>query len=99
MNVEQASDGSMTVSDGNSRISVSINWLRGTIEMMVRAGATTGTQLAARTVARKDWGVAGAYVVHELPFTLDASRAGHSIELRTFFLPNAYVRIDKIGYR
>lgn len=61
--------------------------------------ATTGTQLAVRTVYRSEWPVANNYVVQELPFTLDASRAGHAIELRTFHHATAHVRVEKIGYR
>ena len=39
-----------------------------------------------------------AYQVFELPFTMDASRAGHLIEFRTCYAAKAYINVDRIGY-
>jgi YD repeat-containing protein len=60
--------------------------------------ATSGQQLAARTLTRHSWAASQAYEVFELPFILDASRAGHALEMRTFYHGAAYARVDKIGY-
>ena len=59
--------------------------------------ATAGQQLASRVVTRHQWATDMTYQVFELPFPLDLSRAGHLIELRTFYHGAAYVRVDKIG--
>lgn len=60
--------------------------------------STAGQQLASRNVTRQQWVAGQAYQVFELPFTLDASRAGHAIELRTYYQNHAYLRVEKIGY-
>jgi hypothetical protein len=60
--------------------------------------ATAGQQLASRNVTRQQWVAGQAYQVFELPFTLDASRAGHAIELRTYYQNHAYLRVEKVGY-
>lgn len=60
--------------------------------------ATAGQQLASRNVTRQQWAAGQAYQVFELPFTLDASRAGHAIELRTYYQNHAYLRVEKVGY-
>jgi hypothetical protein len=49
-------------------------------------------------VTRQQWAAGMAYQVFELPFTLDTSRAGHAIELRTYYQNHAYLRVEKIGY-
>jgi YD repeat-containing protein len=60
--------------------------------------STAGQQLATRNVTRQQWAAGQAYQVFELPFTLDSSRAGHAIELRTYYQQHAYLRVEKIGY-
>jgi len=60
--------------------------------------AATMQQLASKTLYRHDWVGGYAYQVFELPFTLDSSRAGHAIEIRTFYNGAAYLRVDKLGY-
>lgn len=60
--------------------------------------ATTMQQLASKTLYRHDWVAGYAYQVFELPFTLDSTRAGHAIEIRTYYIGAAYLRVDKLGY-
>jgi YD repeat-containing protein len=60
--------------------------------------ATTMQQLASKTLYRHDWAAGYAYQVFELPFTLDSTRAGHAIEIRTYYIGAAYLRVDKLGY-
>jgi hypothetical protein len=60
---------------------------------------TTGETITDRTLARQAWALTGQHQTFGVPFTLDASRAGHTIEFRTVFWPRAYVRVDKIGAR
>lgn len=60
--------------------------------------ATAGQQLASRTVTRHAWSSGFAYQTFELPFAFDAARAGHMLELRTYYHGAAYVRVEKIGY-
>jgi YD repeat-containing protein len=60
--------------------------------------STAGQQLASMNVTRQQWAAGMAYQVFELPFTLDTSRAGHAIELRTYYQNHAYLRVEKIGY-
>jgi len=60
--------------------------------------STTGTILAVVAVKRRLFQTTMAYRVIELPFTLDASRAGHSIEFRTFYMGIGGITVDKIGF-
>ena len=59
---------------------------------------TTMQQLASKTLYRHDWVAGYAYQVFELPFTLDSTRSGHAIEIRTYYNGAAYLRVDKLGY-
>lgn len=61
--------------------------------------ATAGEVLAARNLSHSSWRTPWIYEWHELPFQMDAARAGHLLEFRTWFVPIAHVRVDKIGYR
>lgn len=61
--------------------------------------ATTGEVLAVRGLSHASWRTPWTYQWFELPFEMDASRAGHLLEFRTWFVPIAHVRVDKIGYR
>jgi len=61
--------------------------------------ATQGDVITDRTLTRQAWALTMQHQTFGVPFTLDASRAGHAIEFRTMFWPRAYVRIDKIGAR
>lgn len=61
--------------------------------------ATAGQVLATRFLNHAAWRANWTYQFFELPFVLDAGRAGHSIEFRTYFIPIAHVRVDKVGYR
>lgn len=60
--------------------------------------ASTGEQVAVRSISRHDWSASMRYQVFELPFNMDGSRAGHSMEIRTYYNGSAYVRVDKVGY-
>lgn len=60
--------------------------------------ATTMQQLASKTLYRHDWVAGYAYQIFELPFTIDSTRVGHMIELRTYYNGAAYLRVEKIGY-
>lgn len=55
--------------------------------------------LASRQVTRREWRAPFAYQVFEIPFVLDASRAGHAIEFRVWYQQQSYVRIERVGYR
>lgn len=61
--------------------------------------ATSGVQLTSHWIARREWQTAHYYQVFELPFTLSSANAGHQIWFRVYYLRNAYVRVDKVGYR
>lgn len=61
--------------------------------------ATQGDVITDRTLTRQAWALTLQHQTFGVPFTLDASRAGHAIEFRTMFWPRAYVRVDKIGAR
>jgi len=61
--------------------------------------ATTGEVLAIRGISHASWRTPWTYQWFELPFEMSASRAGHLLEFRTWFVPIAHVRVDKIGYR
>jgi YD repeat-containing protein len=60
--------------------------------------ATADQILGAETIQRNEWHRNLTYPMFEVPFVFDASRAGHSIELRTWYHAGAYVRVQKIGY-
>ena len=61
--------------------------------------ATQGDVITDRTLTRQAWALTMQYQTFGVPFTLDSSRVGHTIEFRTVFWPRAYVRVDKIGAR
>jgi YD repeat-containing protein len=61
--------------------------------------ATQGDVITDRTLTRQAWALTLRHQTFGLPFTLDAARVGHALELRTFFWPRAYVRVDKVGVR
>lgn len=61
--------------------------------------ATAGEALATEYLSHASWRAPWTYQWIEVPFQMDASRAGHLIELRTWFIPIAHVRVDKVGYR
>ena len=61
--------------------------------------ATASQQLAARQLTRMEWKAAFAYQIFELPFVLDASRAGHALEFRVWYQQTSYVRVERVGYR
>lgn len=59
---------------------------------------TAGGQiLASRDVTRTQWGSTFQYGCFTLPFTLDASRTGHLLELRVWWYGRAYVREQRVG--
>ena len=60
--------------------------------------ATAGQFVAQATIKRSRFVADHVYQVFELPFTITAARAGHAIELRTFYHATSYTRIEKIGY-
>ena len=61
--------------------------------------ATAGQVLASIDLHHASWRTPWTYQWFELPFTMDASRAGHHMEFRTYFYPIAHVRVDKVSYR
>jgi YD repeat-containing protein len=61
--------------------------------------ATSAGPIVSRQLTRSEWKAAFAYQVFELPFTLDASRAGHAIEFRVLYQQTSYVRVERVGYR
>lgn len=61
--------------------------------------ATAGQELASRVIRRLEWAADQTYQPFELSFTLDASRAGHAIEMRTFYHSRSYLKVDKISVR
>lgn len=69
-----------------------------TIAMLDVYDSTAGQELASVNITRHQWVAGYAYQVFELSFTLDSSRAGHAIELRTYYYGYAYLRVEKIGY-
>lgn len=60
--------------------------------------STAGQVLAIKDIARSSFVGPMTYQIVELPFTLNAASAGHSLELRTWFTAKAYINIDRIGY-
>ncbi|MFN4042271.1 MAG: hypothetical protein ACK4I0_11470 [Brevundimonas sp.] len=60
---------------------------------------TAGQVLAQRDLTRQDWTANWTYKVFELPFAMDAWRAGHLIEFKTYFFATAHIRADLVGYR
>jgi YD repeat-containing protein len=60
--------------------------------------ATAGEVLAIETFQRNEWLGNLTYQMFEVPFIITPARVGHSIELRTFYHANSYVRVQKIGY-
>ena len=60
--------------------------------------ATAGQFLAQATLKRSRFAADLVYQVFELPFSISAARAGHAIEMRTFYHSKSYTRIEKIGY-
>lgn len=60
--------------------------------------STAGQVLAVKNIARSSFVGPMTYQIFELPFTLSAGSAGHSLELRTWFTAKAYINIDRIGY-
>lgn len=61
--------------------------------------ATAGQVLASVDLSHSSWRIGWTYQWFEVPFQMDASRAGHMMEFRTYFIPIAHVRVDKVGYR
>lgn len=59
--------------------------------------STAGEMLASRTLTRKEWLAAWQYQLFYLPFSLNQARAGHAIELRTWYKGTSYVKVDRIG--
>lgn len=59
--------------------------------------STTGTILAGSAVKRNLFSATMTYKVIELPFILDSSRSGHSLEFRTYYTGVGTINIDKIG--
>ncbi len=57
--------------------------------------STTGTVLASQDISRKDFSVAGDWVTFSLPFSLPA--AGHSVELRVYWVGSAYIKVDSVS--
>jgi YD repeat-containing protein len=60
--------------------------------------STAGQVLAIKDIVRSSFVSPMAYQVFELPFTLSAGSAGHSLEMRTWFTAKAYMNIERIGY-
>jgi len=73
--------------------------LEGPVVVLEVYDASQGDVITHRTLTRQAWALTMQYQTFGVPFTLDASRAGHAIEFRTLFWPRAYVRVDKIGVR
>lgn len=61
--------------------------------------AALGDVITDRTLTRPAWALTMQHETFGLPFTLDAARAGHPIEFRTYAWSRAYVRVDKVGVR
>lgn len=61
--------------------------------------STQGDVVTFRSLTPQAFSKAMTYETFGIPFTVDASRSGHTFEFRTFFRPRTYVRIDKIGVR
>ena len=55
---------------------------------------TNGAVLAAKTITRQQFSVAGDWVTFSLAFTLPA--AGHALELRVFWMGASYIKVDSI---
>lgn len=61
--------------------------------------ATASEALGAVTLERQDWVAANQFQLFEIPFILDASRAGHLLEYRTFHHANGNVVVNWVGLR
>jgi RHS repeat-associated protein len=61
--------------------------------------STTGTVLASRDITRKQWSSTFQYEEFTLPFTLESSRAGHSLQFRVWWYDGAYVREQRVSVR
>ncbi len=59
---------------------------------------TANEVLATRVLRRSEFAAPMSYQIFEIPFHFDASRAGHLMEFRTFFLKRAYTNVERIGY-
>lgn len=53
--------------------------------------------LATRVVRRNEFAGSWQYQHFYVPFSMDASRVGHQIELTTLYLFGAHVRVDRVG--
>ena len=53
--------------------------------------------LASRTLTYTSFAAPMAYQVFELPFTLDASRVGHHLEFRVWYMSKAYINVDWVA--
>lgn len=60
--------------------------------------ATTGEVIASRSLSWRSFSVNWSYQVFELPFFIDSSRAGHILEIRTFYTARGHINVDRIGY-
>ncbi|MBP2159672.1 MULTISPECIES: hypothetical protein [Asticcacaulis] len=67
------------------------------LRLEVVDASTGGTILTQRTVTRKQFKQPFRYEYFSLPFTLDASREGHMIELRVWSLGVSYIKIKTVG--
>ncbi|QDC36363.1 hypothetical protein [Sphingobium fuliginis] len=69
-----------------------------TIAVLDVYDATTGETIASRTLTWTSFAASSAYQIFELPFTVDAGRAGHSFEFRTYYTARAYLNVERIGF-
>ena len=69
-----------------------------TIAILDVYDATTGETIASRTLTWTSFAASGAYQIFELPFTVDAGRAGHSFEFRTYYTARAYLNVERVGF-
>jgi len=60
--------------------------------------ATAGEALGIRWLSRSAWTSNYNYQMFEVPFSFPASRAGHQIEFRIWYVGNAWVQVSRIGY-
>jgi len=56
---------------------------------------TTGAILAAQTITRQQFSIAGDWVTFSLPFTL--ATAGDALEFRVYWMGGAYIKVDWVG--
>lgn len=59
--------------------------------------STAGQQLGSRTISRLEWTADQSFQVFEIPFNMESSRVGHSLEFRTYYHGYSYILIDKVG--